>query len=227
MAFLAQIALDEVLPHDEMQVLPQSGWLCFFHETADRFGSTLADAAGWATIHVEGGLSRLLRRKIPEGVEVYQHYVECGLEILRRETLPDPLSPTGVAIAQQIGASVETYSALRASLAEEGPTHRKEWQPAGLHRLLGWPDQVQEGDMGKDCHIVTNGLPYEVRGGRSPGELAAIESGGADWQLLLQLDSDDQVGFEFVDLGRVYFFIRRQDLAARKFDRVWHKVEFS
>ncbi len=226
MAFLAQIRLEEVLPHDELGLLPRTGWLCFFHETADRFGDTLADAEGWAVIHIDGQPSRFARRGLPEGIEDYQHYNECGLTILRRETLPDPLSPAGRSLAKQIGATDKAYSALRSALAEEGQSSRESWEPAGVHRLLGWPDQIQEGDLRRDCHFVTNGLPYEVRGGRSAAALAEIERASADWELLLQLDSDDQVGFEFVDVGRVYFLIRRQDLAAARFDRVWHLVQF-
>jgi uncharacterized protein YwqG len=39
--------------------------------------------------------------------------------------------------------------------------------------------------------------------------------------LLLQIDSDDAIGWTWGDAGRLYFWIRKQDLAARRFDRVW------
>ena len=43
------------------------------------------------------------------------------------------------------------------------------------------------------------------------------------WQLLFQLDTVESGGFElmFGDCGRIYFYIRNEDLAARRFDRVW------
>jgi uncharacterized protein YwqG len=43
--------------------------------------------------------------------------------------------------------------------------------------------------------------------------------------LLLQIDSDDALGSVWGDLGRVYFWIRDQDLAARRFDRIWHVMQ--
>ena len=44
-----------------------------------------------------------------------------------------------------------------------------------------------------------------------------------DWQLLFQLDTVASGDFElmFGDCGRIYFYIRREDLQARRFDRVW------
>ena len=44
-----------------------------------------------------------------------------------------------------------------------------------------------------------------------------------NWQLLFQLDTVADNGFElmFGDCGRVYFYIPKEDLTARRFDRVW------
>jgi uncharacterized protein YwqG len=49
-----------------------------------------------------------------------------------------------------------------------------------------------------------------------------LEKGAADWQLLLQIDSDEKnLGVMWGDVGRVYFWIRRQDLGKRDFGNVW------
>ena len=42
--------------------------------------------------------------------------------------------------------------------------------------------------------------------------------GADDWHLLLQVDSDDAADMMWGDLGRIYFWIRDEDLAARRFD---------
>ena len=44
-----------------------------------------------------------------------------------------------------------------------------------------------------------------------------------EWKLLFQLDTVENGDFElmFGDCGRIYFYIRREDLAQRRFDRVW------
>jgi len=38
---------------------------------------------------------------------------------------------------------------------------------------------------------------------------------------LLQVDSDPSVGMQWANAGMLYFWIRRQDLAAKRFDDVW------
>jgi hypothetical protein len=40
------------------------------------------------------------------------------------------------------------------------------------------------------------------------------------WFLVLHLDSDDSIGFEFGDAGRLYFFIPEQALAAENFSEI-------
>jgi uncharacterized protein YwqG len=42
-----------------------------------------------------------------------------------------------------------------------------------------------------------------------------------NWQLVLQIDSDIDVGMEWGDVGRLYLCARRPDLAARQFERSW------
>ena len=44
-----------------------------------------------------------------------------------------------------------------------------------------------------------------------------------DWQLLFQLDSvsDDDFELMFGDCGRIYYYIRKDDLAAKNFDNIW------
>jgi uncharacterized protein YwqG len=41
------------------------------------------------------------------------------------------------------------------------------------------------------------------------------------WDFLLQIDSDQDVGVMWGDMGRVYFWITPQDLAARRFEAAW------
>ena len=43
------------------------------------------------------------------------------------------------------------------------------------------------------------------------------------WLLLFQLDTVECGGFElmFGDCGHIYFYITKEDLAARRFDRIW------
>jgi uncharacterized protein YwqG len=89
------------------------------------------------------------------------------------------------------------------------------------HQIGGWPELIQ-GDMESECHLVSQG----VRMG-SPADHAAtikpgLEKGAEDWALLFQIDTDeDGPGWMWGDMGMIYFWIRRTDLATRDFSRVW------
>ena len=88
------------------------------------------------------------------------------------------------------------------------------------HKLLGHPNVIQN-DMELECQLVSNGVYCGDSEGYRSKEAAALSPGAADWMLLLQIDSDDDTGMMWGDAGMLYFWIRRQDLAARAFDRVW------
>jgi uncharacterized protein YwqG len=48
-----------------------------------------------------------------------------------------------------------------------------------------------------------------------------LEKNAHEWWLLLQVDSDDRASMMWADLGRVYFWIREEDLRERRFERAW------
>ena len=54
-------------------------------------------------------------------------------------------------------------------------------------------------------------------------QVEIIRRAGADWTLLLQFASIQEDDYElmFGDVGNLYFYIRKQDLAERNFDKIW------
>lgn len=87
-----------------------------------------------------------------------------------------------------------------------------------IHRCGGHPQEIQ-GDMRLECQLVTNGMfcgdPSGYRDPRAP----LLAQGAAEWQLLLQIDSDEErLGWMWGDAGRVYFWARREGIARRAFD---------
>ncbi len=113
--------------------------------------------------------------------------------------------------------SFEDYESAQLELGIDGDddTHSK---------LLGWPDTIQ-GNMTVECELVSKG--YYLGGDKNPPPKEAHEKAQLtsldNWQLLFQLDTVTQNNFElmFGDCGRIYFFIRKGDLKARRFDDVW------
>ncbi len=77
--------------------------------------------------------------------------------------------------------------------------------------------------MRSECQLVASGIyvgkPEAFQGERTQELLRVAPS---EWRLLLQLDTDeDGPGWMWGDSGRIYYWIRRGDLAAGAFDRTW------
>ncbi|WP_344893406.1 YwqG family protein [Actinomadura meridiana] len=77
-----------------------------------------------------------------------------------------------------------------------------------VHQLGGWPALVQR-PIGPDCLYASTGRPLETLNPPplTPEEEQAVQ----EWQLLLQLDSDDRLGWYWGDPGRIYFSARPTD----------------
>jgi uncharacterized protein YwqG len=48
-----------------------------------------------------------------------------------------------------------------------------------------------------------------------------LEPGAADWELLLQIDSDDDSNMMWGDVGRIYFLMTSEQLKNKDFDAAW------
>lgn len=189
--FLLQLNLEEAGKAVRNGVLPKRGWLWFFYDT---------EKGPWGT----------------EGED------RKGWEIVFWDGRPDELVPASVPgwLADDAVLPLRALSLQQTNWlpAANSPTIKKlkltkpettaysgtisalrKPEDCPIHKVLGWADTIQE-DMAQTCSSI---------------------AGGRDWRLLLQLDSDPSVGLGFGDAGRLYFWIRESDLAARRFDRCW------
>ena len=92
--------------------------------------------------------------------------------------------------------------------------------PYVAHRLLGHPDQIQL-DMQAEIDLASNGISLSEYKGNHDARAKAMRRGAKDWRLLFQVDTDDDAGMMWGDVGRVYFWIKSADLAERDFENVW------
>jgi hypothetical protein len=90
-----------------------------------------------------------------------------------------------------------------------------------IHRCGGHPQEIQ-GEMRLECQLVTNGIYCGASSRYNDPRRTVLATRAADWQLLLQIDSDEKrMGWMWGDSGRVYFWARRQDIASARFDHAW------
>ena len=90
-------------------------------------------------------------------------------------------------------------------------------------KLFGFPDVIQ-GPMESDCEAISRGYHRAPSG----EELDDIDKKASEWMLLFQMASltDDEPGeyyhpCKFGCYGNIYYWIKRNDLLARKFENAW------
>lgn len=89
------------------------------------------------------------------------------------------------------------------------------------NQILGYANCIQA-PMELECQLVTNGLYCGDATGYENPKRKELEKGKNDWVLLLQIDSEeDKTGMMWGDCGRIYFWIRKQDLSNKDFSKTW------
>ncbi|MEU8076754.1 DUF1963 domain-containing protein [Catellatospora citrea] len=70
--------------------------------------------------------------------------------------------------------------------------------------------------------MVSNYVDLMRPGGYSDPRVPSLQADATDWRLLWQVDTDERgLGWMWGDMGMLYFWIRSEDLAIGRFDRVW------
>jgi uncharacterized protein YwqG len=208
LSFIAQLDMREIAIHDVEGILPKEGLLSFFYEAAPQnaWGFDPADHGAWAVLHIADGVM-VEPRGAPDGVANEGRFRALGLS----PHLELTFAPWESLVVERLGMTREEVRAYARVLPAEDTT---------IHRLLGHPDPVQ-GDMQLECQLVTNGLYCGNASGYRDPRAAELRPGAADWRLLLQVDSQDEAGMMWGDVGRLYYWIKYDDLIAGYWDMSW------
>jgi uncharacterized protein YwqG len=210
--FVAQLDLAEI-PKIEGLPLPSSGSLHFFYEGGETaWGFQSKDKGSAQVIYTPGSLSEYPLHDLPEGVPDELEFTGLRLE-------PGPNDVSLPDISDQLVEELHMTPDERGKYYEFLEAWRMS-KPATFHRVGGYPEPIQ-GDPKLEAQLVTNGLYCGDPTGYKRGEELGLYPGSADWELLLQVDSDDAANMMWGDVGRIYFLIRRQDLLSRAFENVW------
>ncbi len=148
-------------------------------------------------------------------------------------TPPQDLPRDGVYPEKRIGGvSVTSYpSAGRLNLSPSGLS-RDDWTlveekcrsvygELPHHQVGGMPDPVQDDQMELECQLASNGVYCGDSSAREDSRTDALRDGTQAWRLLLQVDTDDDIGMMWGDCGMLYFWVREDDLQQRNFQNVW------
>lgn len=211
--FIAQVDLAEMAGPITLEAkLPQAGMLYFFYDAiATRWGFDPRDAPGFRVLFYDGS-GALRSTAAPRKATA-----ECDFPEVRLAPRGGFSIPSARRLAELLpNITNEMCHAYDDAAIETFRPH----QPATyLNQLVGLPSEIQN-PMEYECALVTSGIYLGDPAYHTP-EAKIILAQKTDWQLLLQIDSDDDANMMWGDLGLLYWWIRRSDLEARDFSKVW------
>jgi len=222
--FVAQINLADVAPFDHDKRLPTSGRLYFYFDERKYYEDELWRNHGKGSYHVIYGEEQLPidRRSELNQLERSHEYHACLLNFIEEFTLP---SFESYQISKRWGwtyrnfkeheRDIEAYVELMKQVGALYPSENH------VHnRIFGYPDLIQ-GDVMIEAEEAANNLVstqeiYDQRG-------TEIQN----WQLLLQIGSDDNAKMMWGDVGILYFCIQANALHERRFDQAVCMFQYS
>lgn len=221
LAFLMQIDLTETASYDLDHRLPDHGMLYFFYEVCTMpWGYDPADCGCARVIYVENPVGCDLA-PFPDDLSADYRFPERGLCWSCQQMIPDYAEAFDLQASQSDGSSI-TFDIYEKARTRMG-LPLTEYPEAHSH-LLGYADLIQN-EMCTQCELVQRGY-YLGKGWPEldADEQAQLEKDRTEWTLLLQLGTvpyGKKDEWLWGDCGCIYFYIRKSDLAARRFDRVW------
>ena len=218
LSFLCQINLAEISAFDRENLLPKEGLLLFFYEM---------ESSCWGFDPADEGCVRVVYLTDPEGL--------APMEL--PEDLSEEYAVKEYDLSFEAKASYPSYEELdcHTNADVDWDDYDEAVEEMGYeidserHKLLGYADLVQ-GEMLTECERATRGLySGDAKSYReTPEDLKnEIHQAAADWVLLFQMASIMEEDYELMygDMGNLYFYIRKQDLAECRFDRVWFALQ--
>jgi uncharacterized protein YwqG len=195
--------------------LPKSGRLLFFYDIEKQpWGYEPKHRGAWAVLYVPEATPITGVVAFPSGLGAKARLPRMHVSS-RVVSIPPPYDLSPFAKQKQsegdITRTCDAIEALRD--AQYGPCPR--------HQIGGYADPVQGSEMVQSCQASSLGIDLGAYPDTLPPHVEARLEGAADWRLLLQIDSDEDLEVMWGDCGRIYFWIREQDARKLDFRNAW------
>ena len=216
MSFVAQVNFAEAAPYDLEHKLPKNGMLYFFYDCSPDgmpWGFDPEDADGWKVYFYDGDPAAISRREVPEDLEEDDNGIIFGAARMCFEAAMELPSP-------------ESDLTNSLDLPDDDDLQDRYWEwledqgDELINKLLGHADPVQSG-MELECEYVTNKINCGSPEGYAIAKSRGLDKNAVRWNLLMQVDSNEDIGMMWGDMGRLYLWITNEDLAARNFEKTW------
>lgn len=212
LSFIVQIDLSEVARVWPSSPLPAAGLLsCFYDAERQPWGFDPADRGAWAIYHFDQRTAGAAQP--PDDLPEKARFRPVTMQTVGELKLPAAESRA----VEELDLRLKEQTAYWALLGDLQEAQKDDSQ--AVHRLLGHPDPIQ-GDMEAECQLVTTGIDATPEAYRSDVARRLLAGRGV-WRMLLQIDSDERTAMQWGDDGRIYFWMRQGDIAARRWNESW------
>lgn len=207
LAFLAQINLADIASLPIQTGLPETGLLYFFYDAVNQPWGEVGEEGGWRILYHQGPVTELRLTQppaeLPKEVRFPARAVAPEVDV----TLPHPFTHL---VQRDLCILGPEYWRLYESLHPDQV----------CHRMFGNPQKVQD-DVFMHCQLAHYRLSTDLNAWFDDETVERLLPGAQDWRLLLQIDSDNELGMMWGDVGSLFFCIREDDLRQRRFDKTW------
>lgn len=208
LSFIGQLNCAELKTFDNDSLLPRSGLISFFYcSDQEAWGFDPKDADKFKVVYAES-IDNLERIDFPKDLEDHSIFQPNELNFDSSLSLPG-----------------WEHDSIDGVLSDDETDNYIEISSGAENQIFGYANCVQ-GPMELECQLVTNGLYCGDPSGYENPKRKELESGKEDWILLLQLDSEeDNSGMMWGDSGKLYYWIRKQDLKDKNFEKSWFVLQ--
>jgi uncharacterized protein YwqG len=196
LSHLATIDLAAVQSVQPLKWLPASGSLAFFYDVSEMPFGAPEDRGAWAVRHRTGRATSRSPDSRP-------------ISFRSLKTYPPPERDEALALGLT-DEEWDLYCGLEQ--AQTGVEY--------CHQVGGYQSLIQGDGIEEQCEFAINGLRHSPKTARSDRG-RTLSAQAKDWRLLLQVASDQNLGFTWGDGGNLHFMIRERDARAGRFDDVW------
>lgn len=211
LSFIAQINLKEIKSFDVDNLLPDSGVLYFFYSAEQKVWGFDPKDFDKFKVYCSTETDDLERKEFPNDLPDYSRFKECNLNFKTTVALP----------------SWDNDFVQKTLSEKEIDQYLNLPQDYAINKMFGYSNNIQS-EMELECQLVTNGLYCGDPSGYNDPKAKELEGGAKDWILLFQVDSEDEkTGMMWGDVGRLYFWIKREDLKSRNFNKTWMILQCS
>ncbi|MEJ8546264.1 YwqG family protein [Brevibacillus borstelensis] len=213
MTFLVQLNLKDLAKHDESSLLPTSGMLYFF---------VGIDEPAYHIEHrviflKDDELGSVQRRSSPDVTGLKEQF--HGYQLEARASLEPPnYAYVDDDQIENDEVGYEEYEDLCFSISDS--------MSDDVVRLFGYPTGQHDDSELEAALMILTGAHYNYNEREALQQITDHFAGDEektmeeikDTLMLLEIESDNDVGFRWWDAGVLHFFIRKQDLLAGRFD---------